>query len=204
VDGGAGGVVEEGAVLSIDEIRQRRLREMRVSLVADAEGTSHAAPLVDYFSVAHHGSSKAPYHIDLAPGTQIFLEGDARQVLGSDFLSSLRGLKITRLWVSDIDVIDKANVTRHVGSAATLDPTPTDSIPAPPDVTLLFLFLSKEKRDSFFGDLQERYEIILKVNGSRSAALWFWRQVIHSFFSLAFDTLKRISGLEKLYRRIGS
>src|ERR1035437_654457 len=95
-----------------------------------------------YFDAPHHGSSESPYHVE-----------------------------IKTVWVYGADAIDKANLTRHVGSAATLGPTPTDSIPAPPDMTLLFLFLSKEKRDSFFGDLQERYKIILKVKGSRSAAI---------------------------------
>ena len=61
--------------------------------------------------------------------------------------------------------------------------------------------------ESMVGDLEERYCLVLKSQGRRAATRWFWREVIHSCFSLALDALKRLSALEKLierYRRIGS
>jgi hypothetical protein len=53
-------------------------------------------------------------------------------------------------------------------------------------------------------DLDERYAALEQSAGRRAATRWFWREVAHSFLSLLFDALKRISGLDKLYRRIGS
>jgi hypothetical protein len=73
-------------------------------------------------------------------------------------------------------------------------------------VRFILLLLSKENRDSFIGDLEERYGLILESKGRRSATVWFWREVIHSCFSLTFDAMKRVSRFEKLierYRRIG-
>jgi hypothetical protein len=72
---------------------------------------------------------------------------------------------------------------------------------------ILSLFISGQRRESFIGDLEERYGTMLRNQGRRVATIWFWRESVHSFFSLAFDTLKQISGFEKLierYRRIGS
>ena len=72
---------------------------------------------------------------------------------------------------------------------------------------IFFLITSSANRESFLGDLEERFHIEVKEKGRRAATVWFWREVIHSFFSLALDALKRLSGFEKLverYRRIGS
>lgn len=66
------------------------------------------------------------------------------------------------------------------------------------------LFASKRTQQSFLGDLEERYAALTKTKGRQAASRWFWRELIHSFISLAFDALKRLSGLEKLLRRIGS
>ena len=68
----------------------------------------------------------------------------------------------------------------------------------------LSLCTSAGTAQSIAGDLQERYVARFKNKGSNASGLWFWREVIHSFFSLAFDALKRVSGLERLFRRIGS
>lgn len=74
--------------------------------------------------------------------------------------------------------------------------------------TRLFgLLVSQDVRDALIGDLEERYGMIFKSRGVHAATRWFWQEVIHSFFSLAFDALKRLSGIENLverYRRIGS
>ena len=80
------------------------------------------------------------------------------------------------------------------------------SIVRPPlDTSRIFdLFMSPAHCGTFIGDLEERYGAIVQHEGSRAATIWFWLEVLHSFFSLAFDALKRISGIEKLYRRIGS
>jgi len=76
-----------------------------------------------------------------------------------------------------------------------------------PSITFVGLaaqLLSRQNRDSFLGDLEERYGLLLKDRGRRAANHWFYRGVFHSFLSLEFDALKRVSGLEKWYRRIGS
>jgi hypothetical protein len=81
-----------------------------------------------------------------------------------------------------------------------------ESTPPINTARILAVFMSEPNRDSFIGDLEERFRIQVAEKGRRSASRWFWRQVVHSFFSLAFDALKRLSALEKLierYRRIG-
>lgn len=70
-------------------------------------------------------------------------------------------------------------------------------------LNLAILLSPNENRSSIVGDLEERYRKIAAAEGRRAANRWFWREVIHSFLSLAFNALKRISGLEKLCRRIG-
>src|SRR5262249_26323027 len=50
----------------------------------------------------------------------------------------------------------------------------------------------------FVGDLEERYRLILKKQGQRTAQRWFWRQVFQSLFPLIFAALRRVSGYEKL------
>jgi hypothetical protein len=62
-------------------------------------------------------------------------------------------------------------------------------------VILAKLLASNANRNSIIGDLEERYRRIAGTEGQRAASRWFWREVIHSFLSLAFDALKRISGL---------
>ena len=69
------------------------------------------------------------------------------------------------------------------------------------------IFMSKQSCNSFIGDLEERFRLMLNEKGRRAATLWFWREIRHSFLSLTLDGLKKLSGLEKLmerYRRIGS
>lgn len=72
---------------------------------------------------------------------------------------------------------------------------------------LLRLLSTPKTSDAIIGDLEERFRIQVEEKGRRAASRWFWREVLHSFFSLALDALKRLSALEKLierYRRIGS
>ena len=95
-------------------------------------------------------------------------------------------------------------------ATSSVEPGPTD--PCPPATlrsigSLLSVFMVQDQRDALIGDLEERYSAILHQEGRRTATRWFWREVIHSCFSLALDALKRLSALEKLierYRRIGS
>jgi hypothetical protein len=79
------------------------------------------------------------------------------------------------------------------------------NIPHPrPNVTVLFaLFLSSLNCDAVVGDLQERYATAIARRGRYRAILWFWRQVITSLAPLAWASLKRVSGLEAIQRRIG-
>jgi hypothetical protein len=63
---------------------------------------------------------------------------------------------------------------------------------------LFSFFMAGENCESFIGDLEERFGMILKARGRRSATLWFWRQVIQSLFPLAFAALRRVSGFERL------
>jgi hypothetical protein len=68
---------------------------------------------------------------------------------------------------------------------------------------LFSLLMDSQVCESFMGDLQERYGLMLAQKGPNTANRWYYREVILSFFSLAFDALKRVFGIEKLYRRIG-
>jgi hypothetical protein len=78
--------------------------------------------------------------------------------------------------------------------------------PSPPMAlfVLFLIVLGRRECDVFIGDLEERHGILFEKQGREAATRWFWRQVALSFFSLALEALKRISGLEKLLRRIGS
>jgi hypothetical protein len=69
---------------------------------------------------------------------------------------------------------------------------------------ILSLFLSSLQLESFVGDIEERYSRIFHTHGHRAATRWFYREVIHSFLSLTYEALKRVSGIERLLRRIGS
>ena len=60
------------------------------------------------------------------------------------------------------------------------------------------LFMSADTYESFVGDLEERYAVISKTKGHRSAQLWFWRQVFQSLFPLVIAAIRRVSGFEKL------
>jgi lipopolysaccharide biosynthesis protein len=69
---------------------------------------------------------------------------------------------------------------------------------------LFGFFMSPASCNSIIGDLEERQGEILRKKGRRAATIWFWREVALSFISLALDAVRKISGLEKLMRRIGS
>jgi len=69
---------------------------------------------------------------------------------------------------------------------------------------LFRLSLSARNLEHFIGDLEERCGLIAEEEGHHAATRWFWREVIDSFFSLAWGAVKRASVLEWLYRRIGS
>jgi hypothetical protein len=72
--------------------------------------------------------------------------------------------------------------------------------PVPPlNVEILFrCFIAKDDCEAIIGDVNERFRIILMVQGHRSAELWYWRQVIQLFFLLVFAAIRRVSGYEKL------
>jgi hypothetical protein len=65
------------------------------------------------------------------------------------------------------------------------------------------IFLCPDVSSSIVGDIKERHNVLLNSEGLRPANCGLYRQVILTFFSLAFDALKRLSGLERLLRRIG-
>src|SRR5262249_42792715 len=62
---------------------------------------------------------------------------------------------------------------------------------------LLSWFVSSLNCESIVGDLEERYPIVFKQKGHRSAQLWFWRQVVQSLFPLVIAAIRRASGYEK-------
>jgi hypothetical protein len=100
---------------------------------------------------------------------------------------------------SDFDKVDPKNLNRLLRSFS--DPA------RPAHIVPFAFFTSKRNRESFIGDLEERYRAMLQQEGYRAANRWYRRQVTLSFLSFAFAALKRVSGLEKLierYRRIGS
>jgi len=78
------------------------------------------------------------------------------------------------------------------------------TIRMPLDVSVFFRTLSsKEVSEALIGDLLEGYERVVIRRGRSGAILWFWRQVLTSLPPFAWASLKRISGLEAIYRRIG-
>lgn len=101
---------------------------------------------------------------------------------------------VEQLSLFDLDEYPREPVKFAISHSAT--PTKID--------WLLRILMSQNERESFIGDLEERKRAILQHEGRRAATRWFWQEVIHSFFSLAFDALKRVSGFERLFRRIGS
>ena len=69
--------------------------------------------------------------------------------------------------------------------------------------SILGLLVSSENCDAVAGDIEQRCARIAKSEGRLRAISWFWKQVITSIAPLAWAALKRISGLEAIYRRIG-
>jgi len=67
---------------------------------------------------------------------------------------------------------------------------------------LFIVFMSRNNRDAFIGDLEEKYGVMVEEEGHRAAATWLWRQVVHSFLSFGLDALRRVSAIEKLFRKI--
>jgi hypothetical protein len=65
-----------------------------------------------------------------------------------------------------------------------------------------WFLLPRSQRESFVGDMEERFVLIAKRDGQSAATRWFYREVTLSFISLAFAALKRFSGLERLFRRV--
>ena len=134
--------------------------------------------------------------------------GDLAELLGisQSVLETIRAKAHYRIRHYQTSSINKT-VKDHPPLDLRLDTAVSLPIPPEPLTHLFRLVLSPDNRDSFIGDLEERYGAILQHEGHCAASRWFWRQVVHSFFSLAFDALKRLSALEKLierYRRIGS
>lgn len=122
-----------------------------------------------------------PVHGDLQPHNLVVLHFD------NDHISLV-----------DIDSFDTSTASSSLTKFA-----------RPPKAAFRFLncismLTSIQVRDALIGDLEERYSAIVQSEGRRAATRWFWQEVSRSFFSLAFDALKRISGLDKLVRRIGS
>jgi hypothetical protein len=81
-----------------------------------------------------------------------------------------------------------------------------DSVSSRPplNITPLFaLFLSSEICDAVVGDLQERYTQAFTQRGRTHATLWFLKQAATSLMPFAWAALKRVSGVEAIYRRIG-
>jgi hypothetical protein len=81
-----------------------------------------------------------------------------------------------------------------------------DSVsPRPPlNITKLFaLFLTSEMCAAVVGDLQERYAKVFRQRGHTHATLWFLKQTAISLMPFVWAALKRVSGVEAIYRRIG-
>jgi hypothetical protein len=152
---------------------------------------------------------------DTGPGKVVFV-GDPSQVNSTFGIGDFR--------VSDTDAIHTRNMSRIMNGSARkkfygggygvpIEPQNRDELQDRSSTRwttlenisrLASLFLSMQNRETFLGDLQERYRLIEAEKGSRAAQFWFWREVLHSIISLALDALKNVSGLVKLFRRIGS
>jgi len=68
---------------------------------------------------------------------------------------------------------------------------------------LISVIASPQLAATILGDLEERFSVMARESSSRNATRWYCREVFHSLVSLAFDALKRVSGIERLFRRIG-
>jgi hypothetical protein len=113
----------------------------------------------------------------------------------------------TELFLISDRLYDLANHERVLGPISRSDrlfTQPSATSPLPTGVAPLFtLFVPQKDCNVVIGDLQERYSISFIALGQRRATVWLWRQVITSLWPFAWAWLKRISGLEAIYRRIG-
>jgi hypothetical protein len=70
--------------------------------------------------------------------------------------------------------------------------------------TRLFgLLVADQELQSILGDLGEGYHSKNRKEGHDEARIWLWKQIFKSLPPLAWACLKRVSGLEALYRGIG-
>src|ERR1035438_5329715 len=109
--------------------------------------------------------------------------------------------------IHQLELFDNDDVTANY-SITTTQPPQKRHVQALQSLGSLFaILMNPQQFENFMGDLEERYGLMLQQEGHRAATIWFWREVIHSCFSLAVDALKRLAALDKLierYRRIGS
>jgi hypothetical protein len=158
---------------AVNAVRQRRVLELRAALSEKLGGMPNSEELKPYFDVPHHG------------GTLV--------VPGNHDITADQDLEDYR--IRD-DLIPRRIFNLSVQNKATLGGSPRIDMSG-----ILSIFLSGQSRETFIGDLEERYGLILNAKGHRTAKIWFWGEVVHSFFSLTLAALKRVSGFEKLLER---
>src|ERR1051326_2506643 len=165
-------------ISTVDAVRKRWLLEFRAELSKEVATNLTDEKLKIYFDLSH----------------------DSRSTPDSDNfdISKTHPRKTCVYW----QLYYRAAVNRLSNCSDTVGPSGPPSLPTCM-AGVLAIFMCGQKRESFLGDLEERYSLLCNKKDRGSANLWLWKQVVFSFFSLALDALKRISGFEKLYRRIG-
>jgi hypothetical protein len=98
-------------------------------------------------------------------------------------------------------IVNSAGISAELVSVERLE-TKTHDLPptAPPKFGqyLLYLFLSRERREDVAGDLQEEYPIVRCEFGRWGAWAWYWSQVIRSIQPLAWSRLIKLASVAKL------
>jgi hypothetical protein len=178
--------------------RRERLVDLQKSLLERAGGAQEE--LDHYLNAPHHGETVviSGNHDINAPSLEGYLERGhiiPRELLQEPIILLVDPETAAHRNVSRISNLHVRNDLAH-------------PLPSPVSVGRIFsMFVFGQNRESFVGDLEERYARIFQTEGRRSAVLWLWREIGHSLLSLGLASLKRLSGVAELiarYRRIGS
>ena len=84
------------------------------------------------------------------------------------------------------------------------EPKKDNSMDLPSGEFFLYLFLSKQERESIEGDLREEYREVLSKFGQRKSRIWFYKQVFTSIWPLLRRALLRwsvLGGIGELIHR---
>ncbi|HEY0738868.1 MAG TPA: permease prefix domain 2-containing transporter [Herpetosiphonaceae bacterium] len=106
-------------------------------------------------------------------------------------LMVLTGMAVFLMNLSDL-VLVKSNSAqpKHINRAVGL----IDDKRPPKFAEYLLRFVPKQKREYVLGDLEEEYREIYDRNGKKHANVWYWWQVVRSFWPYIISTIKKVVG----------